>query len=994
MSDSREDDLPGHAFICYVRDDGERVDRLQGILERAGIKVWRDTAKIWPGQDWKLEIRDAISTGSLAFVACFSENSERRGSSYQNEELVLAVEQMRLRPPGLSWLIPVRFAECSIPDFDLGAGRTLDSLQHVDLFGEAWEHGTARLIGALHRVFESSLAPGTASSLVASAVESSSGAPVAVGDQDARARVAQHDEEYLQVNETLPAGVRDARKLRPDDDFLRRYLLHVVQEHGVLEPPDFDRRRRVPIDQLYVSPVLYKVPAGQHGQPEHPVELRELAERINRMVLLGNPGAGKTSAALALMHMAAREEMGRVPFLVTVRDFAADGLPRLSVARYLERRLDTFYQCPPPAGLIGMLLRTGHALVIFDGLDELLDPSARAEVAARIERFATEYPLAGILVTSRLVGYDQARLDDRQFVAYRIGEFTEPQAAAYARNWFAQEPGIEHEADTWARAFMRESAAIPDLRSSPLLLALMCILYRGEGSLPRNRAEVYQQCASLLFRQWDARRRIHPGLRAGHLLEPLLRDLAWQMLTGQPIATEAELIRQTTAFLHGRGFESEAEAENAASEFIAFCRGRMWVFSEAGVTATGIRLYSFTHRTFLEYFAAAHLACTCDSPERLARVLGPRIARNQWDVIGELATQIKDRTSSDGADRILQAMLASGSRRAPAGRSRTLQFLGRCLRSADPSPRTVRELTRQVLAFLCDGDLDDADRGLPLAWLIASCAASRNVVSDELSAYLAAVVRSDDPATSLDGLRIGAWLLVGVSGNWAGRGPTVTSDSPIVRFWSGWRREFMIKHSAEITSAAVQDVGLRDRALESGLMTIDDALHEPGGLAALLTTAPIGIFNGHETPFLLKAAYALLRYCTDDHPEPGLPGDHFAGLGRYLAKRPRLPWTDTPPRPWDTFFDDCATPRTANVRLDPFTFAGAASTVLMAAEGEPLLATSAPKELGPLSDLCPYISLRWNTAREADPLPPLPVPVSFQNIFTDWAGNKLSLAAN
>jgi hypothetical protein len=32
-------------------------------------------------------------------------------------------------------------------------------------------------------------------------------------------------------------------------------------------------------------------------------------------------------------------------------------------------------------------------------------------------------------------------------------------------------------------------------------------------------------------------------------------------------------------------------------------------------------LYSFTHRTFLEYFAATHLAYDCDAPELLARTL-------------------------------------------------------------------------------------------------------------------------------------------------------------------------------------------------------------------------------------------------------------------------------------------------------------------------------------------------------------------------------------
>src|SRR5258708_18752765 len=148
-------DPPGHAFISYVHEDAERVDRLQRILEAAGIRIWRDTNDLWPGQDWKIEVKRAISSGSLAFIACFSENSQRRAATYQNEELALATEQMRLRQPGISWLIPIRFAQCDIPIFDLGAGRTLESLQHVDLFGDSWERGAARLVAAVLRILDS-----------------------------------------------------------------------------------------------------------------------------------------------------------------------------------------------------------------------------------------------------------------------------------------------------------------------------------------------------------------------------------------------------------------------------------------------------------------------------------------------------------------------------------------------------------------------------------------------------------------------------------------------------------------------------------------------------------------------------------------------------------------------------------------------------------------------------------------------------------------------
>jgi hypothetical protein len=136
----------GHAFVSYVREDSRQVDWLQAALEAAGINVWRDIDDLWPGHDWRQEIRYAIKGNALVFIACFSTNSLTRERSYQNEELNLAIDELRLRRPGVPWLIPVRFDDCEVPDLHIGAGRTLGGLQRVDLFGERAHENARRLI--------------------------------------------------------------------------------------------------------------------------------------------------------------------------------------------------------------------------------------------------------------------------------------------------------------------------------------------------------------------------------------------------------------------------------------------------------------------------------------------------------------------------------------------------------------------------------------------------------------------------------------------------------------------------------------------------------------------------------------------------------------------------------------------------------------------------------------------------------------------------------
>lgn len=141
-----------HAFISYVKEDTAQVDALCRLLEAAGVPYWRDRKDLGAGEEWKPAIRRAIQAGSIAFVACFSDNSRRRDTSYMNEELTLAVDEFRKRAPGVTWLLPVRFDDGEIPDWDLGAGRTLGGINYTDLFGADYAVEATKLIGTINRI--------------------------------------------------------------------------------------------------------------------------------------------------------------------------------------------------------------------------------------------------------------------------------------------------------------------------------------------------------------------------------------------------------------------------------------------------------------------------------------------------------------------------------------------------------------------------------------------------------------------------------------------------------------------------------------------------------------------------------------------------------------------------------------------------------------------------------------------------------------------------
>ena len=803
----------------------------------------------------------------------------------------------------------------------------------------------------------------------------------------------------LRTIERHTAALTARPSSRSEASFLASYRSHVIDHHGKLEPPDFDRRRRVPIADIYVPATIYEnsaqvlaVGSVQHDQSA--LDAWELAGRLDRTVLLGDPGGGKTTASNVLMHYFASDETRRLPFLVTLRKYAAADPPERSVVGFIEHELETLYQCPAPAGLLDLLLLIGRAVVIFDGLDELLDTSRRADVASRVERFCAEYPLAPVLVTSRVIGYDQARLDETQFVPYRLGGFRDNDVEDYARKWFALEDGT-HPDD--AETFLAESESVPDLRTNPLLLSLMCILYRGEGSLPRNRAEVYEQCANLLFHRWDARRHIHQDLRAGHLLEPILRHLAWWLFTrnkSQTAVTERELITTTAEFLHGRGFESVTDARKGAQEFVAFSTGRIWVFTDTGTNARGERLFSFTHRTFLEYFAAEHLAYSSDTPEELAVKLTRHVERGEWDVVGELAIQLKDSTSSDGARRIYEWILNElrDDRIVRGNRPRILRFLARSLRSVELPPKVIRCLAQEIMRSLLGGSsLDTRFSAGALAWLLSGCRTTSAAVNEEISSTLTRLIASNRQHAHLNGLRIAVSLGILLNSHGTSDWPDLRHDNQLRKFWFEQAEKNAKTNEKAIVAAAENHTEMRVIALIHNLITADQALAMKGGLTPLMQIQSMHIFELTWSACFDESI--PLAVALEDHGQL----ERLRAIGRYLMHKPKLPWIAGPPAHWAlSGWEKPAKDLRIINEFDSIAYLGGVAILLISAEADPQILdrhiAGDTARLWPFTDLSAYLAHRRNDSTKGR-LPDLPVPEQFRKMLRDWAEWKINFIA-
>ncbi|GHO92302.1 hypothetical protein KSF_023500 [Reticulibacter mediterranei] len=504
-------------------------------------------------------------------------------------------------------------------------------------------------------------------------------------------------------------------------DFEKRYRMQVSQRHGYIKPPNFDSARQLPIDDLYVSPNFAVVSSKRQDVENERLTFQAFLTGIYRAVLLGNPGGGKSTFTLKVCHdiaayyserlFAGREQL--TPILVVLRNYGAEKKEhRCSIREYIETEVEATYQLPPaPDGALEYLLVNGSALVIFDGLDELLETSYRQEIRDDVQSFCNLYPAVPVLVTSREVGYEQAPLDEHLFEVFRLDSFNNEQVNEYVQKWFAAaDVGVtQKEQQQKIDAFLEESENLTDLRSNPLMLALMCNIYRGENYLPRNRPDVYDKCATMLFERWDKSRNIRVALPFETHIRPTMMYLASWIYADEGLrsgVSERRLIAKAAEYLQRKRFDDPDEAERAAREFIEFCRGRAWVFTDTGTEKDGESLYQFTHQTFLEYFTAWYLVRNHSTPAALLTVLAPRIAKREWDVVSQLAFQILNRNSENAGDKLLSALIKRAGKAKGNAYWNLLSFAIRCLGFMVPAPEVTREIiTACMRSVVVEGTL-------------------------------------------------------------------------------------------------------------------------------------------------------------------------------------------------------------------------------------------------------------------------------------------------
>ncbi|WP_327129202.1 NACHT domain-containing protein [Streptomyces sp. NBC_01727] len=411
-----------------------------------------------------------------------------------------------------------------------------------------------------------------------------------------------------------------------------------------------------------------------------------------RCVVIGNPGVGKSTMVQHVVHKLSSNDSASghdfAPLVIQCKEFASPDSGTY-ILESLTKSLRDNLQLDIENQAIGDLLTLGRGFVVFDGIDEIIDISRRQRFVKAVEAFASRYPLSPILVTARRVGYQKAPLNSSEFSLYELDDFSDEQVEEYTEKWFR----VTGRSDEEREAFLRESESIPDVCVNPLMLSLLCTLYRARGYIPRNRRAVYQACADLMFQRWDSMRQIEQPMDHRHYGTRLMQELAlffYRSQSAQGGVEERQLRRIITTFFSDTASVETFEASRRAEHFLDFCADRAWLLTSQGTTDRGERVFGFTHRTFMEYFSAEAIVRRARSLDEIVDEVAVAYDKDSSSVLADVIVQCADEKYDRGAEEIINGLLERTRSLGKAQASKYISLSLRILNSA-PVPKTTTD---------------------------------------------------------------------------------------------------------------------------------------------------------------------------------------------------------------------------------------------------------------------------------------------------------------
>ncbi len=427
-----------------------------------------------------------------------------------------------------------------------------------------------------------------------------------------------------------------------------------------------------------------------NNQTSDSLSILELINEINShkyLVIIGNPGAGKsTLTRYKVMEWIEQEiinlPVSELPILIELTNYVKNfqGNSCKKFLEYLQhgsgvkggnlnqQELDRWFH-------------NNQSLIMFDGLDEIIDGATRESIVTDIINFKNSYPKAKIVITSRIIGYAQQKsnLENAGFKTFLLKDFESPQINKFLNEWhkFAFTNNItdgQFKCDRLQKS-IDKFPAFKELAGNPLLLTMMAILNRHE-KLPRDRATLYERASEILLYKWEADKYLpideQQDLEVRDYLKnsstykdkiAMLRMVAYKIQKNGTKIDNILVIDEDTLETILTDYLKDiipTKPRIIARAFIQDMTERSFI-----LCFLGDGNYGFIHKTFLEYFCAADIVYRFEKTRTLTieeikqNYFLAKYQDESWHEILVLIVNILDET---WAEELLQCIIEQDSR--------------------------------------------------------------------------------------------------------------------------------------------------------------------------------------------------------------------------------------------------------------------------------------------------------------------------------------------
>ena len=357
------------------------------------------------------------------------------------------------------------------------------------------------------------------------------------------------------------------------------------------------------------------------GEPQ---PVLTLLEQHDGLIILGDPGAGKTTFLKYLALCLAGAEVqplrleSRLPILLPLSDYAkALAGQDVSLDRFISNYYDGKVGAALPVGqLLDVALTQGRALLLLDGLDEIQDPVQRRVVVDRVVDFYALQRQKGnkFVLTSRIVGYKDSRTFAEGLGECVLVDFGEAEITEFVKKWIvALERAVRGDTTMPAQEVVQKCEDLlqavhhnPGVRAlavNPLLLTILALMKLQGLTLPERRVELYHKFLETLLNSWNLARGL--GRPVGQTLDDDIVEII-------------QTLAQLALWMHQSSPDQRVKQETLHHELVKIYAGRnhpqpekaarqLWEIVHKHTSLLlerGEGEYSFIHRTFQEYLTA------------------------------------------------------------------------------------------------------------------------------------------------------------------------------------------------------------------------------------------------------------------------------------------------------------------------------------------------------------------------------------------------------